>query len=227
MAAAASHNFIYDWALAAHNFTIIQAVNLFYISSVVVFCTGTVFGLIIWKTKQYSGARIMGGAITRIVVYGVMFRVRTTNPSRAVLFIVQLVQGLGSSIVQTGTLGSAIGTAISGAIYPHTFREELAKALGDDSTSELIDTLFNSITSTLIPAWGTVERSAINTAFVKVTSYFFIAAMAIIVPCFSIICDSQNLIEENGMLDGKITLMHNTTTAEGRRAENKKTKEIK
>lgn len=262
MAAAASHNFIYNWALIAHNFTIVQAVNLSYISSVMVFCTGMLFGLVMWKTKQYKWW-IMGGAVIRIIGYGVMFRVRTANPSKVELFIVQLIQGLGNGIVQTGgyvaavvnvphsktaqmaslvvmigTLGGAIGTAISGAIYTNTFREELAKALGDNSTPELIDALFNSITSTLIPAWGTVERNAINTAFDKVTSYFFIAAMAIIVPCFPIIWylpnqtlnDSQNLIEENGILGGKIDLMHRTVTAEGQssvQGETKETKEVK
>ncbi|PVH81078.1 MFS general substrate transporter [Cadophora sp. DSE1049] len=262
MAAAASHNFIYNWALIAHNFTIVQAVNLSYISSVMVFCTGMLFGLVMWKTKQYKWW-IMGGAVIRIIGYGVMFRVRTANPSKVELFIVQLIQGLGNGIVQTGgyvaavvnvphsktaqmaslvvmigTLGGAIGTAISGAIYTNTFREELAKALGDNSTPELIDALFNSITSTLIPAWGTVERTAINTAFDKVTSYFFIAAMAIIVPCFPIIWylpnqtlnDSQNLIEENGILGGKIDLMHRTTTAEDQpsvQAETKESKEVK
>ncbi|KAL2060987.1 hypothetical protein VTL71DRAFT_9039 [Oculimacula yallundae] len=262
MAAAASHNFIYNWALIAHNFTIVQAVNLSYISSVMVFLTGMLFGLVMWKTKQYKWW-IMGGAVIRIIGYGIMFRIRTANPTKAELFIVQLVQGLGNGIIQTGgyvaavinvphsktaqmaslvvmigTLGTAIGTAMSGAIYTNTFREELAKALGENSTPELIDALFNSITSTLIPPWGTVERTAINTAFDKVTSYFFIAAMAIIVPTFPIIWylpnqtlnDSQNLIEEHGMLEGKIDLMHKTTTPDDQPStvqESKETKETK
>ena len=69
---------------------------------------------------------------------------------------------MASLVVMIGTLGGAIGTAISGAINTNTFREELVKALGDNSTPELIDALFNSLTSTLILAWGIVERTAVK-----------------------------------------------------------------
>jgi hypothetical protein len=44
-----------------------------------------------------------------------------------------------------------------------TFREELAIALGDRSTPELVEALFNTIT-TLVPEWGTPERIAITSA---------------------------------------------------------------
>ncbi|KAH6717064.1 hypothetical protein BKA61DRAFT_733257 [Leptodontidium sp. MPI-SDFR-AT-0119] len=118
---------------------------------------------------------------------------------------------MASLVVMIGTLGGAIGTAISGAINTNTFREELVKALGDNSTPELIDALFNSMTSTLILAWGTVERTAVKKG--EHTSN-----------------DSQNLIEENGMLDGKIDLMHRAATADGHPSVpdvNKETKEVK
>jgi MFS family permease len=110
----------------------------------------------------------MSGVSVRIVGYAIMFRVRTANPSMAELFAVQLIQGLGDGIVQTGAyvaatvnvphretaqmaalivmiwmLGQSIGNAISGAIYTRTFREELAKQLGDRATPELIEALFN------------------------------------------------------------------------------------
>ncbi len=187
MASSASHNFIYNWAVIAHNLNIVQATNLSFLHSVTIFFSGMVFGLVMWKTKTYKWW-IMIGAVIRIIGYGVMFRVRTSNPNLAELFIVQLVQGLGAGIVETGAyvaavvnvphkqtaqmaalvvtvgmLGSAVGNAISGAIYTSTFREQLAKQLGDKATPELISALFNSIT-TLVPEWGTPERAAIAAA---------------------------------------------------------------
>lgn len=131
----------------------------------------------------------MGGCVMRIVGYGLMFHIRSsTNPPYAELYLVQMIQGLGDGLVQTGgfvaatinvphteaaqmvalvvligMLGASVGDAIAGAIYTGTFRELLAKQLGENSTPELINTIFNSITGN-IPAWGTVERVAINKA---------------------------------------------------------------
>jgi MFS family permease len=187
MAAEASHAYLYNWALIAQGFTIVQATNLSYINGTMTFAAGMVFGAIMWRTKTYKWW-IVGGLVIRIIGYGVMFRIRTGHPTLAELFIVQLIQGLGDGIVQTGgyvaatvnvphretaqmaalivmvgMLGSAIGDAISGAIYTGTFREQLAAQLGDNATPEVIDALFNSIT-TLIPDWGTPDRIAINSA---------------------------------------------------------------
>lgn len=117
-----------------------------------------------------------------------MFRIRTANPTMAELYIVQVVQGVGDGIVQTGgyvaasinvphketaqmtalivmigMLGSSVGNSIGGAIYTGTFREQLALQLGDSGTPELIDGLFNSI-SLVLPEWGTPDRIAINLA---------------------------------------------------------------
>lgn len=187
MAAAASHGYLYNWALIAQGFTIVQATNLSFINGVLTFFTGMVFGLIMWKTRTYKWW-IMAGCVIRIIGYGVMFRIRNGNPTMAELFIVQVIQGLGDGIVQTGgyvaatvnvphketaqmaalivtvgMLGSSVGSAISGAIYTGTFREELAKQLGDRGSPELIEALFNSI-NLMVPDWGTPDRIAINKA---------------------------------------------------------------
>ncbi|CZR51781.1 uncharacterized protein PAC_01658 [Phialocephala subalpina] len=231
IAAEASHGYLYNWALIAQGFTIVQATNLSYINGVMIFTTGILFGLVMWKTKMYKWW-IVAGLFIRIICYGVMFRIRTGNPTLAELFIIQLIQGVGDGIVQTGgyvaatvnvphketaqmaalivmvgTLGSSIGDAISGAIYTGTFREQLREQLGDKGSPELVEALFNSIT-TLVPGWGTPERMAINQAYNNVTSFFYIAAMVIIVPGFILVwflpnqrsTDSQNLLEDHGML---------------------------
>lgn len=188
MAVGASHNYLYNWAVIAQNMSILQATYLSNVNGVTIAFVGMGFGLVMWKTRRYKWWVMLGCAV-RLLGYGLMFRIRTeADPSYVELYMVQFVQGVGDSLVQTGgyvaatinvphkevaqmtalavlvgILGSSVGGAISGAIYTGTFREELAKQLGDNATPELINTLFNSITGD-IPAWGTPERLAINRA---------------------------------------------------------------
>ncbi|KAF3765180.1 MFS general substrate transporter, partial [Cryphonectria parasitica EP155] len=233
MAAASSHSYLYNWAIIAQNMSVLQGTYLSYTNAVTIVFVGIGFGFIMWKTRQYKWW-IMLGCVVRMIGYGVMFHIRTqTNPPYAELYVVQMIQGLGDGLVQTGgfvaatinvphseaaqmtaltvlfgILGQSVGDAISGAIYTGTFREELARELGDSATPGLINTLFNSITGA-IPAWGTAERIAIVKAYNTVTSYFFVAAMVIITPGFILVYllpnqtlgDTQNLVEEHGMLE--------------------------
>lgn len=155
-------------------------------NGVTIVFVGLSFGFIMWKTRHFKWW-IMLGCIVRLIGYGLMFRIRSErNPPYAELYLVQVVQGVGDGLVQTGgfvaatinvphneaaqmtaltvlvgILGQSVGTAISGAIYTGTFREELWKQLGNSATFELVDSLFNSITGD-IPVWGTAERRAIN-----------------------------------------------------------------
>lgn len=68
-----------------------------------------------------------------------------------------------------------------------TFREQLAKKLGSDATPELVNTLFNTLATASIPVWGSEQRNAINAAYNNVTSFFYIAAIVIIVPAFVLV----------------------------------------
>lgn len=182
-----SHSFIFNWAIISRGYSVVLATNLSYIHSVAIFFTGMWFGLVMWKTRTYKWW-IMGGAVIRLLFYALMFRIRTSNPSVAELFVVQCMQGIGAGIVESGAyvaavvhvphrqtaqmaalvvmigmIGRAVGGAIAGAIYTGTMREQLAKELGENATPELINALFNSINK-LVPEWGTVERIAINAA---------------------------------------------------------------
>ena len=210
MAAAVSHGYLYNWALVAQNLTVVQATDLSFVNGVFTFFAGMIFGFIMWKTRSFKWW-LLFGLVVRMIGYGVMFRIRTEHPSLAELIIVQILQGVGDGIVQTGgyiaatinvphketaqavalivtigMLGSSVGSAISGAIYTSTFPDELRHYLGDLATPELISDIINSI-NTNLPAWGTVARTGIADAFNQVTSYFFIAAMAIMAPSFIIV----------------------------------------
>ncbi|CAK7226562.1 hypothetical protein SBRCBS47491_006273 [Sporothrix bragantina] len=226
MAAAVSHGYLYNWAIIAQNLTVVQATDLSYINGVFTFFAGMAFGYIMWKTRTYKWW-LYFGLVVRIIGYGVMFRIRTQHPSLGELIVVQILQGVGDGIVQTGgyiaatinvphketaqavalivtigMLGQSVGSAISGAIYTSTFPDELRKYLGDLATPELINDVINSIDSN-IPAWGTFARTGIANAYNQVTSYFFIAAMVIIAPSFIIVffLPNQKLNDQQNLLE--------------------------
>lgn len=182
-----THTYLYAWSTIAHNFDARNATFLAYTNGVTQCLSGIVAGWIMLKTRKYKWLTMVG-VIIRLIGYGVMVRLRGANNSVAELFIVQLIQGIGSGIIQTivvvvpqvvvphsemaqvialvlcaNYLGSSVGSAIAGGIYTGTFKEELAKQLGSSANSTLIDTLYNSITGA-IPAWGTPQRTMINIA---------------------------------------------------------------
>jgi hypothetical protein len=138
----------------------------------------------------------MGGAVVRLIGYGLMIRLRGQGSSIGELFIQQVIQGVGSGIIHTtllvppqvfvphtqiaqvlsltlsfSVLGLSVGSAVAGGIYTNTLRPSLWKQLGGNSTRELVDELFNSITGVL-PTWGTPERVAVNFAVSRQCSPF-------------------------------------------------------
>lgn len=144
-------------------------------------------GLAIAKTKRYKWVCVLGATI-RLVGYGVMLRLRGSENSIAEIFVVQLIQGIGSGMVGSTLLipaqtvvshaempqmtalvvcfafvGSSIGACIAGGIYTSTIGLELWYYLGDSATAEKVAALANSITD-IVPDWGTPERTAVNHA---------------------------------------------------------------
>jgi MFS family permease len=173
--------------MVSHNFSPRDAQFLTYTNGVSQALMGMATGLLMYRYRTYKWIGV-AGAVIRLVGYGVMVRLRTNESSIAELFIVQLVQGLGSGIIETiiivaaqisvphaelaqvtslimlGTfLGNGIGSAVAGAIYTGQLRQRLRVHLGPGIDEEQVRRLYNSITETL-PAWGTDERTAVNQA---------------------------------------------------------------
>ncbi|QKX60392.1 uncharacterized protein TRUGW13939_07537 [Talaromyces rugulosus] len=144
-----THTYLYPWSLVAHNFSARTGIFLGYTNGVMQALTGIIVGLVMYKTRSYKWLCVAGAAI-RLLGYGVMIRLRTNGSSIAELFIVQLVQGLGSGVIETAIvvaaqivvphaelaqvtalislaayLGSAIGSAVAGGIYTDTLRGRL------------------------------------------------------------------------------------------------------
>lgn len=181
-----THTYLYAWSLVAHNFSARTGIFLGYTNGVMQALTGMAVGLVMYKTRSYKWLCVAGAAI-RLLGYGVMIRLRTNTSYIAELFIVQLVQGLGSGVIETAIvvaaqivvphtelaqvtalitlaayLGSAIGSAVAGGIYTDTLRGRLEVRLGTTNATE-VNQMYNSITGTL-PPWGSLERTAVDQA---------------------------------------------------------------
>lgn len=181
-----THTYLYAWSLVAHNYTARNGIYLAYTNGVIQCLTGMLVGLVMYKTRTYKWIGVAGAAI-RLIGYGIMIRLRSNTSSMAELFIVQVIQGIGSGIIETviivasqivvphaelaqitslitlsAYLGDGIGSAIAGGIYTDTLRERLQFRLDTTNQTE-IDTYFNSITGTL-PLWSTPERTAVDEA---------------------------------------------------------------
>ncbi|KAI0376778.1 MFS general substrate transporter [Hypomontagnella monticulosa] len=196
----ATHTYIYSWAIAARGLAARDATFFTYTNGVTQCLVGIITGLAIAKTKRYKWVCVLGGVI-RLVGYGVMLRLRGADNSLAELFVVQLIQGIGSGMVGSTLLipaqvvvshaempqmtalvvcfsfvGGSVGACIAGGIYTGTIEAQLWHYLGSGATAEMVTTLANSITGVL-PAWGTPDRTAVNLAFTEVLKYMTYAAV--------------------------------------------------
>ncbi|OJJ07564.1 hypothetical protein ASPVEDRAFT_370275 [Aspergillus versicolor CBS 583.65] len=190
----ATHTYLFVWSMVAHNFSPRDAQFLTYTNGVSQALMGMGTGLLMYRYRTYKWIGV-AGAVIRLVGYGVMVRLRTNESSIAELFIVQLVQGIGSGIIETiiivaaqisvphaelaqvtslvmlGTfLGNGIGSAVAGAIYTNQLRDRLEIHLGPGAAEGQLATLYNSITDRL-PDWGTDERTAVNQAYSDVMGF--------------------------------------------------------
>ncbi|GJC92808.1 ENB1 protein [Colletotrichum higginsianum] len=200
-----THTYLYSWATVARGFTARDATFFQYTHGVMQCVTAITGGLAMAYTRRYKWL-LVSGATVRFIGYGVMLRLRGAENSVAEIFIVQVIQGLGSGFMQLSilvpaqivvphrempqvtalvicfaVLGSSIGGCVAGAIYSNTFKPALYRYLGAGASSELVDSLFNSIVGTA-PAWGTPERNAINHAFTDVMKYMVYAAVGASTP---------------------------------------------
>lgn len=188
LAFSASHTYLYSWIVVAHNYDATKATFFLYVNGVVQSLIAMIAGLVIFKLRRYKWV-VFAAAIVRTVGYGLMVRLRGANNSDAELFIVQVVQGLGSGVIQMICitvaqimvphaelaqvsalvllaifLGSGVGSAVAGGIYTNYFKEALRDRMSSGTSAATIDSIYNSIDSSDLPAWGSVERIAANAA---------------------------------------------------------------
>ncbi|KAJ5936026.1 major facilitator superfamily domain-containing protein [Penicillium verhagenii] len=184
---ACTHAYLYTWATVARGFSVRDATFYNATNGVMQCLSGITAGALMMWTRRYKWL-IVVGAVVRLIGYGVMIRLRGASNSIFELFFVQIIQGIGSGIIQTNLLvpaqitvshgqmpqmtalvvcfsflGSSIGACIAGGIYTNTIAEALKNRLGSEATLALVNALANSIVG-VAPAWGSPERIAINLA---------------------------------------------------------------
>ncbi|OJJ94792.1 hypothetical protein ASPACDRAFT_55597 [Aspergillus aculeatus ATCC 16872] len=224
----ATHTYLFVWSMVSHNFNARDAQFLYYVNGVMQALVGMATGLVMYRLRSYKWIGV-AGAVIRMVGYGVMVRLRTNKSSVAELVIVQLVQGIGSGIIETvavvaaqiavshaemaqvtslvmlaAYLGNGIGSSIAGGIYSGELRHQLRLHLGPDVNQAKVEKLYNSITGTL-PAWGSPERVAINRAYSDVMGLITIAALAFSAPVviLTLVLPSKKLGDGHNLVQGK------------------------
>ncbi|KAJ5110982.1 major facilitator superfamily domain-containing protein [Penicillium argentinense] len=182
-----THTYLYTWVTVARNFSARNATFYNATNGVMQCLMAIIAGVFMMWTRRYKWLVIVG-AVIRLIGYGVMVRLRGASNSHFELFFVQVIQGIGSGIMQTNLLvpaqisvphaqmpqitalvvcfsflGSSVGACIAGGIYTNTIGEALKHHLGDEATPALINSLSNSIQG-VAPDWGSPERIAVNLA---------------------------------------------------------------
>ncbi|KAI1100038.1 MFS general substrate transporter [Jackrogersella minutella] len=196
----ATHTYIYAWSTVARGLDARDATFFTYTNGVTQCLIAILAGIAMAKTRRYKWVCVLGAAV-RLVGYGVMLRLRGSENSVAEIFVVQLIQGIGSGMVGSTLLipaqtvvshaempqmtalvvcfafvGGSVGACIAGGIYTGTIVPELWYYLGSGATAESVTALANSITG-VVPEWGTPERTAVNFAFTAVMKYMTYAAV--------------------------------------------------
>lgn len=201
-----THTYLYDWGLIARGFSTRIDTFYIYVNGVVQCLVAILAGFIMVKTRRYKYL-VIAGTIIRTVGYGVMVRLRGSNNTTGELFVVQVIQGIGSGILQGVLLvppqisrphsempqvtalvismsfvGSSVGACIAGGIYTNTLKDALWNRLGSSATDTLVNTLFNSITSIDLTEVGTAQREAISLAYSDVLRYMTYASLGSSIP---------------------------------------------
>ncbi|KAI1453228.1 MFS general substrate transporter [Annulohypoxylon moriforme] len=222
----ATHTYIYAWATVARGLDARDATFLTYTNGVTQCLSAIVVGILMAKTRRYKWVCVAGATI-RLIGYGVMLRLRGSENSVAEIFIVQLIQGIGSGMVGStllipaqivvshaempqmtalivcfSSVGGSVGACISGGIYNGTIYSELWHYLGSGTTAEAVSALANSITG-VVPEWGTPQRTAVNLAFTEVMKYLTYAAVGSSATAFigSLFMPNFELPDKNNLVE--------------------------
>ncbi|KIW17014.1 hypothetical protein PV08_04205 [Exophiala spinifera] len=218
----ATHTYLYAWATIVHNMGPRDATFLNYTNGVWQCLVGIIAGAIMYKTRRYKWLMVIGTAI-KLLGFGLMIRLRGADNSWAELFVVQSVQGWGSGIIEIAIIvgaqvvvphaemaqvtalvllcafvGAAIGDSIAGGIYSGSFKDALRHHLGSGATDTIVDAVFESITSTDIPAQGTPQRKAVNLAYSDVMRNITYVAVGTSVLCLVVAFFLPDLLLKEG-----------------------------
>lgn len=91
-----------------------------------------------------------------------------------------------------GNIGGSVGSAISGAIWTHTFPKYLMENLPEESMDAFAD-IYGDLDIQLSYELGTPTRDAIITAYAQTQRIMLIASVCVMVLCLAWTCMIKNL----------------------------------
>ena len=182
-----THTYMYPWATVVNLFSVREATFLTLTAGCMQIVSGIITGWIMLLTRRYKYVLVCG-LIIRIVGYGVMVRLRGASNSMAELFVVQIIQGTGSGVVQTIVLvvaqivvphtelapatalillfvylGNAIGSAVAGSIYTNSFAGLIRRYLGGSNVDQALhDRIMNTLETDVVSQG--FQKNAVNHA---------------------------------------------------------------
>ncbi|GAM43892.1 hypothetical protein TCE0_060r19074 [Talaromyces pinophilus] len=182
-----THVYMYVWLVVTHNFSAQNALYVTYINTSFQYLAGLATGWAIRQRCRYKWGSVTGSVI-RCIGYGLMLRLRGSNVGMTELLLVQIVQGLGTGMMESsnlvaaqvfipraalakvtslwylcGYVGSSIGSCIAGGIYVGQLKERLKYHLGSNANEVQVDLYYDAVLAAL-PPWGTDERIGVNDA---------------------------------------------------------------
>lgn len=238
--------YLYSYLLVTR--PISAATGSYVLNTFSVSCTVSVLaaGFITKRTRRYKPL-LVAGVVVYTVGIGLMLHFRTAHQEQSIGWIVfsQALVGIGGGFVNgpaqlglqassshqevacntalfltTLSLGGAVGSAISGAIWSAGIKYRLKTYLPQLSQKE-VDGIFGSVTVAREYAFGTVEREAIVRSYDETMRILLIVAVCVCIPLFPCVWVMKGLdleeVRKKQEVDGAVVVGNSDGASGGRR----------
>ncbi|KAK7420544.1 ferrioxamine B transporter [Neonectria punicea] len=224
-------DFLYTVLVVAFNFSITAATRITSLYSFASVITGTLLGLVVYKIRRIK-MFIVGGTVLFLVAFGLLIRYRgdPSSAGRSGVIGAQIVLGIAGGMfpypaqaslqayvkhehlaVMTGlylatyNVGSALGNAVSGAIWSQVLPSTLSKNLAGINDTLAVFTYGNPFEAAALYPMGTEERAAIVDSYQHVQRLLTITGICLCIPLIGFsLCfrnpklnDKQTLVEDD------------------------------
>ncbi|KAJ9115781.1 ferrioxamine B transporter [Naganishia onofrii] len=217
--------YLYPVLIVAFDQSVKSATRITSLYSFASVIAGTLLGLVVFRVRQLKPFIIFGCCLF-MVAFGLLIRYRggLSGSSKAGIIGAEIVLGIAGGCfsyptqasVQTQTkhehvatvtaiylatynIGSALGSAVSGAIWSQTLPKELLKAVGN---ATLATEIYGSPYTWIITnPTGTASRTAVNLAYQHVQKILCIVGICLCIPLifFSLLLKNPTLTNEQSL----------------------------
>ncbi|KAH7134585.1 major facilitator superfamily domain-containing protein [Dactylonectria estremocensis] len=223
-------DYLYTVLIVAFNFSIKAATRVTSLYSFASVLTGTFLGLVVYKVRRLK-VFIVTGTCLFLVAFGVLYHYRAdpSSKGRAGVIGAQIFLGIAGGMfpypaqaalqayvkhenlaVMTGVylatynVGSALGNAVSGAIWTQVLPTTLGKNLASINETLAVSAYADPFTAALEWPMGTPERTAIVNSYQDVQRYLTITGMCLCIPLigFSLVLRNPKLTGDQNLVEG-------------------------